>query len=331
MKLKEQDFPDLLKKNFADTPAVLIYGPDGGKNNEFADKIIERLEIRSDNLITAGREDLRNRFDEICAEAMSVSMFGGAKLVLITDPDGRDADLVRQLCSSSPSLVVVAGEFDSKSAIRKWFEDSEKCIALPLYADDDQSLGTLVRGELNKLGIAKIDPDAMSYMLRHMGKDRAVARGFLKKIALYVDDKKTVSLDDAEKCLPDTGAANMDEFKYNLTAGNITATLRATDRLFAENVNPAQMVRTLGNHFKALLACAVGGIMPYPPVFWKYAGLFDAARRIWTESELSNALTRLNKLESDTRSGLDPAIIFRDFSLKLATRAYKLADARRRK
>jgi DNA polymerase-3 subunit delta len=329
MKLRESDFAGLLKNSFAGTPAMLIYGPDNGKNSEFADRIIARLEIPPDNLITAGRADFRDRFEMICSDACSVSMFGGQKMVLINDPDGRDLPLIQQLCESPAALVVATGDFDSKSALRKWFEDSEKCAAMPLYADSDQDITALIRGELAKFGITQIDRDALVYMLQHMGRDRAVARGFLQKIALYAEDKKSVSLDDAEKCLPDTGAANMDEFKYNLTAGNIMQTLRAMDRLFAENINPAQMTRALGNHYKQLLACISGGQIPYPPIFWKYRDLFDCARRIWTESELTNVLIRMNKLESDTRSGLDAAVIFRDFSLKLATRAYKLATAKR--
>jgi DNA polymerase III delta subunit len=332
VKLKESDFANILKNKLQGIPAMLMYGPDSGKTGEFVDKIIEKLEIPADNVVSSDGSGFRENFDAIYSDACSAAMFGGNKLVLVVDPDGRDLPLIKKLCESESlcaPVVIPDGELESKSALRLFFEDSEKCAVMPLYADDEQSLGTLIRGELAKCGITKIDADAMSYMFRHLGKDRAIARGFLNKIALYACDKKSVSLEDAEKCLPDAGAANMDEFKYNLTAGNITQTLRMLDRLFFENVNPAVLVRALGNHFKDLLNCVAGGQMPR--VFWKYNTLFDAARRIWTEKDLSEILIKINKLESDTRGSLDAELAFRDFSLKLATKAYKLAVSKRRK
>lgn len=331
MKLKETEFSGILKNSLAEIPALLIYGPDNGKIGDYVDKIIEKLDIQTDNLVSADGSAFRDNFDAIYSNACSASMFGGNKLVLIHNPDGRDLTLVKQLCESkalSAPIVITDGELDSKNGMRTYFEDSEKCAVMPLYADDEQTLGTLVRKTLGDFGITKIDADALSYMFQHLGKDRAVARSFLQKIALYVDDKKTVTLIDVEKCLPDTGAANMDDFKYNLTAGNITQTLRALDRLFSEQVNTAQMTRILGNHFKDLLNCVVGGQMPR--VFWKYNGLFDIARRIWTEKDLSAILIKINKLESDTRGGGDSELLFRDFALKLATKSYKLAISKRK-
>jgi len=339
MKIKESDFSPLLKSNFANVPALLISGPDAGKNSEFVDRIIQKLGIAPDNIIAAGRDDLRDRFDAVYSDACATSMFGGDKLALITDPDGRDANLIHQLCES-PTLVIVTGDLDYKSGLKKWFEDHETAAALAVYADSEQDLKALIRDELAKYEIRDIEPDAIAYMIQHLGKDRAVARGFLEKISLYVgsggrvtmEDPSphsgaaagaAVTLDDVQKCLPDTGAANMDEFKYNLTAGNVPETLSALDRLMAENIGAGQLTRVLGYHFKDLLACVAGGIMPR--VFWKYERLFNAARRIWTESDVTQVLIRLNKLEADTRGAADGGLLMRDFSLKLATKAYKTA------
>ena len=328
MKIKEKDFSNLLKSDFANVPAMLIYSPDNGKINDYISKVIEKMGIDTDNLVSASGSDFKDNFESVFSNACSSSMFGGNKLIVIRDPDGRDLSFVTQLCESAISPVIItAGELESKSSLRKYFEDHEKFAVMPLYADDEQSLGAIIRSELSKFEITKIESDALSYMYQHLGKDRAVARSFLRKIALYVDDKKSVVLEDVQKCLPDTGAANMDSFKYNLTSGNLLQTLRSMDRMFAENMNTTMMTRMLGTHFKDLLNCVVGGIMPR--VFWKFNSHFEKARHIWNEDEIINVLTRLNRLESDLRSGLDDEIIFRDFALKLGTRAYKLATAKK--
>ena len=145
-------------------------------------------------------------------------------------------------------------------------------------------LQALIQKDLFAAGIKRIDPDAMNYMTMHLGSDRGITRSFLKKIAIYVDDKKIVALEDVEKCLPDTGAADTDEFMFSLTAGHITQTMKALDRLFFDNTEPNMLVRMLDSHFKKLLDAVVAGQMPR--LFWKVADKFNIAVRIWSESEI---------------------------------------------
>ena len=327
MKLKETDFNGFIKQGSA-IPPVLIYGPDAGKNDEFASRIIEALKIPADNLVESDGAALREKFDSIYTDACSVSMFGGDKLVIVRNPDGRDSALIQDLANGAMCPVIIStGELDTKSGLRKFFEEHDKFAALPLYADNDQQIGALIRGEFTKHGISTIENDALYYMVQNLGKDRSVAKSFIEKIAIYVNDTKIVRLEDAQNCLPDSGAAKLDDFKHNLTAGNIGATLRAMDRLFAENIAPAMLIRILIMHFKDLTNCVTGGIMPR--VFGKYIDLFNVSRRIWKEDDLISVLTRLVQLESDTRGSLNPELALRDFALKLSARSYKMANARR--
>ena len=53
--------------------------------------------------------------------------------------------------------------------------------------------------------------------------------------------------------------------------------------------------------------------------------------KIWPEEEIVNVLSKLNDLEKMCRTkGMQPEILIRDFSLKLAVRAAKLALKRRK-
>ena len=144
----------------------------------------------------------------------------------------------------------------------------------------------------------------------------------------YVDDKKTVELEDVEKCLPDTGAADMDDFLYSLTAGHIQQTMTALDRLLYDNAQPNMIIRLLDGHFKKLLTAVVDGQLPR--LFWKVADKFNLAMKIWPASEIAAVLRRLNELEAQLRTtGMPAEVLLRDFSLKLAVRAAKLAIKRR--
>jgi DNA polymerase-3 subunit delta len=327
MKWKESDF----NNGITTVRAVLIYGPDAGQVDELADRAIEKCGIERDGLFSVDSNDLRDKQDALFAEACSSSMFGGRKMVVISNAGDSDAKLIGELVghqSLDAIVVITANELRAGGGLRTLFEDGKNIAALPCYTDDARTLGALIQKDLFAAGITRISPDAMAYMTSHMGGDRGITRSFLKKIALYVDDKKVVDLADVEKCLPDTGAADIDDFLYSLIAGHIHQTMQALDRLFYDNAEPNMLVRMLDGHFKKLLMAVVDGVMPR--LFWKVADKFNAAVKIWPESEIVGVLSRLNELERQLRTtGMPPEILLRDFSLKLSVRAAKLAVKRR--
>ena len=339
MKWKETDFNNALSRGMAGVPAVLIYGPDAGQVDELADKAIEKMGVDATNLFVVDARELRDKTDALFAEACTPSLLGGLsqagnrRLVMIAGAGDSDTPLIKEL-ATHPSLdafvVITAAELRAGGGMRTLFEDGEKLGAIACYPDDENSLGKVIRDTLFAEGIKSIEPNAMQYMFGHLGADRGITRSFLKKLALYVDDTKAVSLDDVEKCLPDAGAVSLDDFLYSLTAGHIAATQLALDRVFFDGTEPIMLVRMLDMHFKKLLAAVSGGQMPR--LFWKVADKFNAAVRIWPESEIIGVLSRLNELERQTKTkGMPAELLLRDFALKLSVRAAKLAIKNRRK
>lgn len=329
MKWKEADF----NNGIAGIRAVLIYGPDAGQVDEFCDRAVEKLGIEKDNLFALDADELREKQDALFAESCTPSMFGGRKMVMISNAGDSAAKQISELIEHPglcATVIVAAGDLRAGGGLRALFEGDDKIAALACYTDDARSLANLIRNELSAAaGIEQITPDAMTYMTTHLGGDRGITRGFLTKIALYVNDKKIVELDDVEKCLPDTGAADTDDFLYSLTAGHVNQTMTALDRLLYDNAEPNMLVRMLDSHFKKLLTAVVDGQLPR--LFWKVAEKFNHAVKIWPASEITSVLVRLNELEKQLRTtGMPGEILLRDFALKLSVRAAKLAVKRRK-
>ena len=328
MKWKESDF----NSGISNINAVLIYGPDAGLVDELCDKAIEKLEIDKDNLLALDADNLRDKQDAVFAESCSPSMFGGRKAVIISGAGDSDTKIISDLVLSSSlcaTVIVCAGDLRT-GALRKLFEDGKNIAAVACYTDDTKTLEALIHKELSaSVGIRQVTPDAMSYMLSHMGGDRGITRSFLQKIAIYVSDKHVVDLEDVEKCLPDTSATSADDYMYSLTAGHINQTMIALDRLIYSGADANMLVRMLYGHFSKLLTAVVDGQLP--KLFWKVADKFRNAMKIWSEEEIVNVLSKLNDTEKLIRtSGMQPEILIRDFSLKLSVRAAKLAMKRRK-
>ena len=329
MKWKESDFKNGIKQ----VKAVLIYGPDAGQVDELCDKAIEVLQIDKDNLFTLDADELRDKQDALFAEACSPSMFGGQKMVVIANAGDASAKQISDLVfhpGLCATVVVCAGELRAGGGLRSMFETSNDIAAIACYTDDARTLATLIQNTLSaSSGIVQITPDAMEYMTTHLGGDRAITRGFLNKIALYVADKHIVELDDVEKCLPDTSASDLDDYLYSLTAGHVQQTMIALDRLMYDNFDVTMLVRMLDAHFKKLLTAVVDGQLPR--LFWKVSDKFNRAVKIWPESDIDVVLTRLNELETQLRTtGMPAEVLLRDFSLKLALKTAKMATRRRK-
>lgn len=328
MKWRESDF----NSGITNINAVLIYGPDAGLVDELCDKAIEKLEIEKDNLLVVDANELRDKQDAIFAESCSPSMFGGRKAVVISGAGDGDVKIISELVTSQSlcaTIVVTAGDL-RPGTLRKLFEDGKNIATVACYSDDTKTLEALIHKELSAAsGIRQVTPDAMSYMLSHMGGDRGITRSFLQKIAIYVSDKHVVDLEDVEKCLPDTSASSADDYMYSLTAGHTNQTMVALDRLLYGGADANMLVRMLYNHFSRLLTAVVDGQLP--KLFWKVADKFNLAMKIWPESEIVSALSKLNELEKQCRTtGMPPEILIRDFSLKLAVRGWKLSLKRRK-
>ena len=330
MKWKDADFKAGIEK----IRAVLIYGPDAGQVDEYCDLAVKKLGIEKDNLFALDCDELREKQDALFAEACTPSMFGGQKMVIISNAGDSSAKAIGEIVEHSglcATVVVAAGDLRAGGGLRSMFEGAENLAALACYTDDAKTFANLIRGELSAAaGIQQITPDAMAYMTTHLGGDRGITRGFLAKIALYVADKHIVELSDVEKCLPDTGASDIDDFLYSLTAGHIQQAMMALDRLLYDDKESNMLVRMLVMHFKKLQNAVVNGQVP--KLFWKVEDKFKMAIRIWPESEITAVLVRLNELERQLRTtGMPAEILLRDFALKLSVRAVKLAIKKRNK
>ncbi|MCQ2562505.1 MAG: DNA polymerase III subunit delta [Alphaproteobacteria bacterium] len=320
MKWKITDFDATLSK----VKAILLYGPDAGGADEYRAKIIKTLGVTKDCLFVMDANKLSDNQEKLFVECCSPSMFGDKKVVVITGVGDADAKIIQELLSS-PSLyakvIVIAGDLGTKSSLRKLYEnDTNKDVAvLACYLDEGKSLENLIRSELSSAnGIRQITPDAMGYMLGHLGADRGITRGFLQKIILYVNDKHIVDITDVEKCLPDTASISVDEYLYSLTDGNITNTMISLDRLLYSSVAPEKILPMLYKHFTTLLEGVVDKKEP-PNLFWKYRDRFRNTVKILSEKEICKVLSRLTEIELQTRIKNMPAdLLLRQFSCRLA-------------
>ena len=148
MKWKESDFKNGIKT----TKAVLIYGPDAGQVDELCDRAVEILQIDRDNLFSVDADEFRDKQDAIFAEGCSPSMFGGQKMIIISNAGDAMAKTISDLVfhpGLCATVIVCGGELRAGGGLRAMFENSPDVAALACYTDDARTLAGLIRETLS--------------------------------------------------------------------------------------------------------------------------------------------------------------------------------------
>ena len=219
--------------------AFLLYGPDGGLVRERAERLCRCFVEDLDDpfrVVSLSANTLREEPGHLADEALALCLTGGRRLIRVRlAGETVDAAFKSYFAASGAeaAVVVEAGELASRSPLRKIFETAASGAALPCFQDDSRRLSTFI-GECLKAEGVGVDKDALGYLESVLGADRALTRSELKKLALYMDGRGTVTEADARACVGDFGSVTLDGVAIAVGDGDFAALDRALARARAE-------------------------------------------------------------------------------------------------
>lgn len=302
--------------------AVLLYGPDAGL-------IRERLNVMTKAV--AGAVDDPFRVSEFTAtvlkddparlsdEAAAMSLTGGRRVVRVRDAEDFVGDLFAKFLETviGDSLVIVtSSELTPRSKLRVAFEEADNAAALPCYADDSESLDSVIRSTLKAAGL-QVTPDALGWLSDRLGGDRELSRRELEKLILYKGPNTkatggTISEEDVLACIGDTAALSLDDLTYAMADGDQASMQRVFGRLTAEGTSPISILTAVARHMMRLHETrgrmaegknADQAMMSLrPPVFFKLKSRFQGQAQRWNETLLARGLDILMDAEMAAKS-----------------------------
>jgi len=311
-----------LKSPDASVRAVLVFGPDNGLVRERVLRLVKGVvadpsdPFRVAELTPAILKDDPARLAD---EAAALALTGGRRVVVVRDAGDSVSSLFQSFLANpmGDALVVVeGGDLGPRSSLRKLFEGADNGAALASYGDEGGSLQHVIQEELKAAGLA-VEPDALAFLMDHLGGDRRLTRAELQKLALYMGTPGRVRLEDALACIGDTAALSMDDLALATADGDHATAQRVLDRLFREGTHAVGVLRALSRHFQRLHLAA--GVMAQgksaeqamgalkPPVIYKAADRFRRQLSRWPADRVGRALELLIEAEVDCKSTGMPA------------------------
>lgn len=328
MKIAAGKAEQFLRKPDPKTPVVLIYGPDEGLVRERAAQLIKTvLNDPGDpfRLSDLSADQIRSDPGLLADEARALCLMGGRRVVRVRQAaDGlRTAVKTLLTLETVDALVVLeSGDLGRASSLRKQVEAASNAAALPCYRDEGRDLGGLVDRLLAERHL-RPDAEARTYLIEHLGGDRAVTRAELDKLALYADASaetpRPLGFDDVAGIVGDSAAVGLDDLAHATTLGDAEAVERCLNRLLGEGQAPVRLIRTLLNHVSRLhrLALLVERGDPVdraiaqarPPIHFRRKADVKAALRRWQGWALKAAQAKLLQAEMACKTTGQPDVL----------------------
>ncbi len=328
MKIAAGQIERFLRTPDVKTPVVLIYGPDEGLVRERAALLIKSvLDDPSDpfRLSDLAADQIKSDPAMLVDEARALCLMGGRRVVRVRQV----GDALRVACKSLLALetidalvVLEGGDLGRASSLRKLIEQAPNAAALPCYRDEGRDLGSLIDRLLAERHL-RADAEARTYLIDHLGGDRAVTRTELDKLALFTDASpetpRTVGFDDVACMIGDSAAVGLDDLAHATTLGDTRAVERCLNRLLGEGQAPVRLIRTLLNHVTRLRRIAlvikrgetaeraIG--QARPPIHFRRKTDVKLALRRWNEGRLAAAQAKLLKTEMACKTTGQPDML----------------------
>ena len=227
-KLKSHEVDAYLARPLAHR-IVLVYGPDRGLVSERAKAAAFATKIPLDDAFAVIKLDastVQSDPARLADEALTVSMFGGDRLVWIKDAGNEKGlvDAVKQLAANPPAtatILIEADDLKPASGLRTLCENSAAAVALPCYADDGRIVDALIDRELATAGMA-ISLDARNLLKSCLGGDRLASKSELEKLVLYCRGQKRIETADVEAAIGDVSSTASDELVDAMLGGDVS-------------------------------------------------------------------------------------------------------------
>lgn len=298
-----------LKSPDAGCDAALLYGPDAGLVADRARTLAALWAGAGDppgEIVRLEDRDLADDPDRLAVETQTIPMFGGRQVVHARAGGRIDAARIEPLLAEplEAYLLVEAGNLRPTAKLRKVFEASERCAALPCYADPARDLGPLIDEVLTGQGLS-IAADVKSYLMARLGADHAASRAEVEKLALYAEGRGGVGMADVDAIVGDAAAVAQDALINATAQGDTGTALSQLDRLLASGTGAQSLLILLARHFERLhricaeveagaaLKTALGRMRP--PLHFKQRDAFAAQCQRWSERRAAQALDRIQQ------------------------------------
>ena len=314
----------------AETRLFLFHGPDEAGSRAMVRRLGEAMGTDAERVDLKGAE-LKDDPARLADEAASISMFGGARWILVETAGDESLGAVEALIEAPAAgnpVAIVAGALKPASKLLKLALAASNAVAFASYLPEARDADRIVLDLARDQGLV-LRPDVAHRIAEASGANRSVIEQELAKYALYLDASpeapKPLDHDTVDAVGSGADEGDLSRLVDSVAGGDAAALETEIARLRAEGQEGIALTRAVlrrmtllarlraqveqGNSVSAVMASAGKSL------FWREKDAVEAHVRRWRSDLLAKAISRLVEAERQVMTPGGPGIVAADAEL----------------
>ena len=297
---------ELNKKKFDKQNFFLIYGENEGLKKEVIENLKKNLNGSIENYDEAQIISNSELFYE---KIFNQSLFVKEKIIIINRCSEKIFDLIENILEkeiSNIKIILNANILEKKSKLRNLFEKNKELITVPTYKDTSITLAEIAKKFFNNYKVS-ISQETINLLVSRCNGDRGYLKSELDKILIYMNDKKSINLEEIYKLTNLTENFSINELVDTSLSKNSRKTSEIINESNYKSEDGILILRTFLQKAKRLLSLYEqrNGNANFdslindfkPPIFWKDKPIVKRQLECWSKSRIKDLITNINKTE----------------------------------
>ncbi len=301
--------------------AALIYGPESGLASIRAKKIATSIVVDlSDPFLVVSLNE--KQFDEdkglLSDEFAAISMLGGRKLIMV-DGGNKTTESLKMIFEAPKKkdqkqkdfqiigdnfILIMAGDLDKSSSLRKFAESSPHIAVIACYEDDVATVSAIIRQKFKEQNFT-FDHEVIEILLNKFAKNRQIILNEINKLALFMGEKRHITAEILQENIADIAEISAFQLVEEFANRDSRKAIFFLDKLFSEKTSPITILRFLSGYFSKLILVKsniengsnLDLEMKIQNIFFKQQPAFKRHLNIWNPKVIGNLLVKFQELE----------------------------------
>ena len=238
-------------------PVYVLYGSDSFLRDEYRRGLLSRIIGDADPQMAVSAFDATAELATVLDELRTTPLLAERRAVIVADADAfisayRDPlERYVQAPSRHSSLILTVSTWAKSTRLYKLVE--KVGTAIDCNAPNASGLAAWIPKAAGKRG-KKIDPDAIDLLIQWVGEDLAALNSELEKLSLYVEPRRSITVDDVGALVAATAGPAAFALTNAITAGNPAGALKALGGSLTRRGEEFKVVGALAWHLRRALA-----------------------------------------------------------------------------
>ncbi|MDB3987667.1 DNA polymerase III subunit delta [Candidatus Pelagibacter sp.] len=314
----------LKKSNLELNKIFLFYGKNEGLKNETLDNLVND----KNKIYNYEEKEILDNESKFIENTLSKSLFEQEKIIIIKRATDKILKIIEILNSKNLEdliIIINSDNLEKKSKLRSFFEKDQKCICIPFYPDNDQTLSKLAHNFLREKNVM-VSSENINLIVNKCNGDREILINELQKIEYFNKNGKKITSESISKLINLNENHSISELIDNCLAKNKKKIINILNENNFSNDDciiitrsfliKAKKLLTLSKFYETNKNIDLTISSAKPPIFWKEKEITKQQIYKWKPKNIKKLIFALSETELQIKKNINNSInLITDFIL----------------